>query len=86
VGTPCASGCTIPMQVSTEDPIQGAMATIIEQDVAPTGITIQIDSVDNAVQAANQGDYNFQLTLARSHLMCRIRFPGWISQPLFRRY
>jgi ABC-type transport system substrate-binding protein len=63
VGTPCASGCTIPMQVSTEDPIQGAMATIIEQDVAPTGITIQIDSVDNAVQAANQGDYNFQLTL-----------------------
>jgi ABC-type oligopeptide transport system substrate-binding subunit len=51
------------MQVSTEDPIQGAMATIIEQDVAPTGITIQIDSVDNAVQAANQGDYNFQLTL-----------------------
>jgi peptide/nickel transport system substrate-binding protein len=62
-GTPCANGCTIPMQVRTGYPIEDEMATIIEQDVAPIGITIQIDSVDNAVQAQNLSDYNFQMAL-----------------------
>jgi peptide/nickel transport system substrate-binding protein len=62
-GTPCAKGCTIPMQVRTGYPIEDEMATIIEQDVAPTGITIQIDSVDNAVQSANLSDANFQMAL-----------------------
>jgi ABC-type transport system substrate-binding protein len=62
-GTPCANGCTIPMQVRTGYPIEDEMATIIAQDVAPSGITIQIDSVDNAVQGTNLGDANFQMAL-----------------------
>jgi ABC-type transport system substrate-binding protein len=62
-GTPCANGCTIPMLADSSDPVQGDIATIVAQDVAPTGITIQIDSVDSSVQNNDEADYNFQMTV-----------------------
>jgi peptide/nickel transport system substrate-binding protein len=62
-GTPCANGCTIPMLSDSSDPVQGDIATIVAQDVAPIGITIQIDSVDSSVQANDEADYNFQMAV-----------------------
>jgi ABC-type transport system substrate-binding protein len=62
-GTPCARGCTIPMLVRTGYPIEDQTATIIQQDVQPIGINIEIQSVDNAVQSQDLSNANFQMAL-----------------------
>jgi peptide/nickel transport system substrate-binding protein len=60
-GTQCASGCSIKIQVRNGRPIDTANATIVQQNLKPIGINVQIENVDNAVATQHELDGTFEM-------------------------
>jgi ABC-type transport system substrate-binding protein len=59
VGTACATGCSLHMQVRNGRPIDEQAATIIQQNLKDIGINVMIEGVDNSIATKHELDGTF---------------------------